>query len=246
MIWAAKTALLSLTLLYVLPTYSILRRMAAGRDEQALTQLKVEGSAVVSPSSARQIADLLGVEWISGELQLNFTVALRFPGRCRIELSSAQSTKSLVAVSSNGKRRSEGGALPALQAAADEVCALIALHGAGEGESRAAVERHLGALKVNQAATSLGRFRGTVAYVIGDPTETAAQLWVSKDHFTPARIRFSDEQQVRWDVQFFDFTSQAAGDWFPRVLLVQRDGESVLRMTALKGDARGKLEDALF
>lgn len=246
MIPAVKAALVGLTLLYVLPSYSILRRMADGRDEQALTTLKIEGSAVVSPGAAKEVARLLGIEWVSGELPLNFSVAMRVPGRCRIELSSPETTKVIAAVSSNGKRRAEGGELPALQVAADEVCALIALRGAGEGESRAAVERHLNAHKINRAPTSLGRFRGTVAYVVGDPGPDAPQLWVFKDHFTPARIRFSDDKQNKWDVQFFDYTSQASGEWFPRVLLVQKGSEPVLRLTVLKGDNRVKLDDALF
>jgi hypothetical protein len=241
-----KTALIALLVGYVLPSYSILRRMAEGRDDQALSTMKVEGSAVVSPTAARDVAGLLGVEWVSGELPLSFTASLRFPGRCRLELSSPESTRVVAAVSSNGKRRVEGGELPALQAAADEICAVLALRGAGEGESRAAVERHLGTLKVNRAATSLGRFRGTVAYVVGDPGDSAPQLWVYKDRFTPARVRFSDEKQNRWDIQFFDYTSPATGEWFPRVLLIQKGLEPVIRLTALKGDVKARLDDSLF
>ena len=246
MIAGLKAGLVGLTLLYVLPSYSILRRMAEGRDDQALSALKVEGSAVVSPPAAKEVAGLLNVSWVSGELPLNFSVSMRLPGRCRIELSSPESTRVLAAVFSNGKRRSEGGELPALQVAVDQVCALLALHGAGEGESRAAVERHLNALKINRTPTSLGRFRGTVAYVVGDPKEDAPQLWVFKDHFTPARVRFSDDKQNKWDVQFFDYSSAASGEWFPRVLLVQTANEPVLRLTVLKGDNKPRLDDASF
>ena len=246
MIAGLKVAVVGLLVAYVLPTYSILRRMADGRDDLALNALKVEGSAAVSPSSAREVAALMGVDWQSGELMLGFTASMRLPGRCRLELSSTQSTKTLAAVSSNGKRRSEGGELPALQVAVDELCAVLALRGAGEGESRAAIERHLAALKVNSRLTSLGRFRGTVAYVLGDTGETAPQLWIFKDHFNPARVRFTDDKQLAWDVHFFDYTSQATGQAFPRQVLVSKGSEPVLRLTTLKGDLKPKLDDALF
>ncbi len=241
-----RTAVLALAIGYLLPSYSILRRLADARDELALNALKVEGSAAIGPAAARDVAALMGVDWQSGELMLNFTASLKFPGRCRLELSSPESTKLLVAVSSNGKRRHEGGELPALQLAVDEVCALLVLRGAGDGDSRAAVEKHLAALKVNTRAISLGRFRGTVAYVLGDTAEGAAQLWVYKDGFAPARIRVTDDKQIAWDVQFFDYTSQAAGEAFPRQLLVSKGGEQVLRLTALKGEPKPKLDDALF
>ena len=189
---ALKLAVAGLSLAYVMPSYSILKRTAEGRDEQALSALRVDGSAVVGPSAAREVANLLGVEWTSGELALNFSVQLKLPGRCRIELSSSQSTKVVAAISSNGKRRNEGGDLPALAVAVDEVCALLALHGGSDGESRGEIERHLAGLKVTRGNTSLARFRGTVAYVVGDPAPDAPQLWVYKprtteEHFTPAR-----------------------------------------------------------
>ena len=248
---ALKAALAAWALTYVLPSFGILKRMAEGRDAQALTTLRIDGSAVVSPSSAREVANLLGVEWTSGELPLNFAVLMKLPGRCRVELSSPESTKVVAAISSNGKRRFEGGELPALATIADEVCALLALHGAGEGESRAAVDRHLGALKVNRAVTSLARFRGTVTYVVGDPGPEAPQLWVYKPHINeeqmaPARIRFTDEKSTRWDLQFVDFSSPASGEWFPRLVQIQKANEPVLRLTALKGDNKVKLDDALF
>ena len=246
MIAVLKSALLVGLFGYVLPSHGILKRLAESRDSNALVTLKVEGSAAVSPSSAREVAGLLGVEWISGELPLSYSVSMKFPGRCRFELSSPESTKVLAAVSSNGKSRTEGGELPALVAAANQACALLALRGASDGESRASLERHLDGLKINRAVTSLGRFRGVVTYVVGDPGPDAPQFWAYKDRFTPARIRYVDDKQTKWDLHFFDYTSQATMDWFPRVLVVQKGNEPVLRMTALKGDAKARLDDALF
>lgn len=248
-----KAAVVALAVGYVLPAYSILRRMADNRDDLGLTALKVEGSAAVSPSSAKEVAGLLGVPWQSGELMLTFTVSMRLPGRCRVELGSPESTKTVAAVSSNGKKRMEGGELPALQVMIDEICAVLALRGAGEGDSRVAVEKHLAALKVNTKSTALGRFRGTVAYVLGDLTEGAPQLWIykpaassSQSDMHPARVRFTDDKQVAWDVHFFDYASQAAGEAFPRLVAVSKGPEQVLRLTVLKADSKPKLDDALF
>lgn len=249
-----KAAVAALALGYVLPTYSILRRVAQNRDDLGLNTLKVEGSAAVAPSSAREVANLLGVPWQSGELMLGFTVTMKLPGRCRIELVSTESTKALAAVSSNGKRRMEGGELPALQVLIDQVCALLALRGANEGDSRVAIEKHLAALKVNAKNTSIARFRGGVAYVLGDVTEGAPQFWVykppasaeSQKDMHPARVRFTDDKQVAWDVHFFDFASQGAGEWFPRLVQVSKGTEPVLRLTTLKGDNKAKLDDASF
>jgi len=248
-----KIAVVALATAYLLPSYSILKRMANERDDLGLNAIKVEGSATVSPSSAREVAALMGVEWQSGELSLVFTGAIRFPGRCRLELSSTESTKTLVALSSNGKKKGEGGDFPALQVAVDQICGLLALRAAGDGESRAAVEKHLTGLKVNYRNTSLARFRGTAAYVLGDTAEGAPQFWVFKDSaslskppFNPARVRFTDDKSIAWDVHFFDFASQATGQAFPRQVLVNKGTEPVLRFTALKGDLKAKLDDSLF
>jgi hypothetical protein len=241
-----KAALLLLASGYVLPSWSILKWSAKARDAQPSSTMRVEGTAVVSPSAARDVANLLGVQWTSGELPLSFAVEVKFPGRCRYELSSPESTRVVAAMTSNGKRRTEGGDLPALAAAADETCALIALHSSGDGESHAELEKHLNGLKVNKAVTSIARFRGTIAYVVGDAAADAPQLWLYKDTFEPARIRYTDDKQNKWDVHFVDYSSPASGDTFPRVVVVQKGGEPILRMTALKGDLKPKLDDARF
>src|SRR6185295_16721141 len=103
---------------YVMPSYSVLRRMASERDDLGLVALRVDGTATVPPAAAPQYADALGVTAGQGELQMTAVISMRLPGRCRVELSSLDSTKSAAAVSNNGKRRTEGTELPALQVAA--------------------------------------------------------------------------------------------------------------------------------
>lgn len=240
-----RVAVIALLLAYVMPAYSVLRRMAKQRDELQLTSLRVEGTATVPAAAAAEYANALGVTAGQGELVLNVAVSMRLPARCRVELSSLDSTKSIAAVSSNGKRRAEGAELPALQVMADQVCAVLALHGADENDSRGAVEKHLSSLKVDTRLCSLARYDGGLAYVIGNAAAGSSQLWVYKDDdFHPARVRFSDEKGA-WDVKFKDYASQAT-DSFPRVVEVWKGTDLQLRVTTLNIDSKPKLDDKLF
>ncbi|HVE81892.1 MAG TPA: hypothetical protein VND93_03560, partial [Myxococcales bacterium] len=151
------------------------------------------------------------------------------------------------AVESNGKRRTEGQAPAVVQSALTAVCSLLAVRSSSEGEARASVERFLEQQKVDRGSkTWLARFGGDVAYVIGSRDDTKPQLWVFKDSFLPARLRWSDAQGTGWDVRFYDYTSPATGEWFPRLLEVHRAGELVLRFTSLKADTKSPLPDKLF
>jgi len=247
----AAALITALVAAYVLPAYGILKRLAKGRDELALTTMKVDGAANVGPALAREVAAALNVDWSSGELAVTFTASMKFPGRCRFELSSPNTTKKVVAVSSNGKRKSEGLELPALQAIADEVCALIVLRGATDDESRQSVERHLAALKVNSRNVFLGRFGGSLTWVLGDVGD-APQLWVYKpipgvnERVVPARVRWGDDKGNKWDLQLYDWGSAVGSEWFPRVLELKKGGEPQLKLTALNADVKLKLGDELF
>lgn len=240
-----RAAVLGLLLAYVMPTYSVLKRLASGRDELTVTALKIDGLGSVAPVIAKDVAEQLGTTWTSGELTLNAVVSLRFPGRCRLDLSSPESTRAMTFAWSNGKKRQEGGTLPAAAVALDELCSLLALRSGTDGESRAALEKHLAALKVNARDTSLGRFAGTVAFVVGDRADTSPQLWVYKDRFLPARVRFT-EGGAQWDVRFLDYSSQATGEWFPRIVEVYKGSEQLLRLTVLSADGHAELNDVKF
>jgi len=245
-------ALAALVLSYVLPSYAIVKKLVESRDGLGLSVLKVDGAATVGPSLAKDVAQALNVDWTSGELFVTFNASMKFPGRCRVELSSVNTTKKIVAVSSNGKRRNEGLELPALQVAADQICALVVLR--GKDEARAEVDKHLQQLKVNTRVVSLGRFHGALTWVVGDAGD-ASQLWVYKPLLTdpnntppiyPARVRFADDKSNKWDVQFYDWGSAVGSDWFPRVIEVLKGTEPQLKLTALNADVKGKLADDLF
>jgi hypothetical protein len=99
---------------------------------------------------------------------------------------------------------------------------------------------------VNLKETRLGRWAGTVAFVVGDKAETAPQLWVYKDKFLPARLRFTDETGAAWDLRFLDYSSQATSEWFPRVIEVYKGAEPQLRFTVLTADGHAELKDVTF
>lgn len=231
---------------YIMPGYSILRRMANKRDDLALATYRVSGAVTVAPAAAAAVSQALGVPWSSGELALSGAFFAKLPGRCRFELASLETTRTLVA--GTAKRSTE---FAALQVAVEQACALLAYRGAGEGESRSAVEKHLASLKVDTRQVSLGRFAGALVFVLGDP-QKPNQFHVYKEsasgdpRFQPARLKFTDAAGTAWDVRFMDYASQGTGDTFPRQLEVWRGAELLLRFAAQKADVGVKLDDALF
>lgn len=241
----AKPMLLAVLLAYLMPAASVLKRVAAGRDELTVSSLRAEGQAAVAPALARDLAAALGAGWTQGELSLAAVWSVRFPGRCRLELSAPDSTRTLAAVWAYGKKRSEGPELAAAAVAVEQLCATLALRSSAEGESRAALERTLAALRVDTRAVSLARFEGSVAYVLGERSDGASQLWVYKERFLPARVWVADPGGA-WDVRFIDYTSQATGEWLPRVVEVYRGAEPQLRLTVLSADGRATLEGVKF
>lgn len=243
----AALAVAGLAQAYLLPGYSILRRMTDVRDEIALSGLKVEGSATFYGPASKDAAAALttAVDAQRPELSVDMTVSLRLPGRCRLEVSSIESGKRSAVSSSSGKRRSEGAEVPGLAAALSQICPLLAARSGSENEARAAVERHLAQLGVDSKKVWLGRFSGMVAYVLGDAAEGQSQLWIFKEGFQPARVRWTQESTL-WDVRFSDYHSPATGDWYPRIVEVYRAGQLVVRMTSMRADAKPRLDDAIF
>ncbi len=233
---------------YVLPSGSILRHLAERRQDLQLSALRIEGVATFTGGAAQEAASALGVTLPEGrpELSIDAAVLMKLPGRCRIEASSVETGKSVAAIEANTRRRTEGAALGALEVAAAHLCPLLAGRAGSTSEARAQLERHLSALKIDFKQTSLGRFGGQVAYVLGGTDPTRPSFWVYKDSFQPARVRFVDPQGAAWDVRFTDYTSPAAGEWFPRVLEVQKDGEPLFRFAVTAADSRVKLDDKLF
>lgn len=58
-----RAVVLGLVLAYVMPTYSVLKRLASGRDELTVSALKVDGLGTVAPVIAKDVAEQLGTTW---------------------------------------------------------------------------------------------------------------------------------------------------------------------------------------
>jgi hypothetical protein len=230
---------------YVLPGGSILRRLAEGRDELQLSSIRVEGSFVFSGPAGREAATALGLPADRPEVSADGLILLKLPTRCRFELAAPEGN-TLAVVQVGASRRVEGAEIPALSMAMSQLCPLLAVRSSPEGETRERVEGHLQSLGIATRTTSLARFAGEVAYVLGDPDESKPQFWVYKDSFRPARVRWKDKAGAAWDVRFIDYASAATGEWLPRSVEVWRDGQRALRFTAMRADTRAPIADKLF
>jgi hypothetical protein len=233
----------TVALAYVMPSSSILRRLVERREALKLTTLRVSGTAVFPRASAGEAAGALGVP-SDADVQVDAVFSIRFPGRCRFEVSVPEGGR-LAAVSAHGKRRLEGKEVAAVTQAVAQVCPLLALRAAAEGEGRASVERHLRSVGIEDRTTALSRLDGKIVYVVGRK-DLNAQFWVYKEGFQPARVMFKDAQGASWDVRFKDYGSAVTGEWFPRVVEVRSGDKLLLRFTSLDADARAELPEALF
>ena len=222
---------------YILPGGSVLRRMAEAREDLHVTSLRAEGALTFFGPSASEAA-AMGLANPDGLAEATF--AFKPPGRCRLEFGLGEGAKSAWVVS-RGQRRSEGKEIAFLATTLDHVCALLG----GSGD-RGELERYLKDLKVEWRSTSLDRLNRDVAYVLGGSGKDDPQLWVFKDIFAPARIRFTDAQGVAWDLKLLDYESPQGGATFPRVIEVMRAGELLARFTTARTDQRVALPDRLF
>ena len=241
-----KGAILAMVVAYIMPSYGVLKRFAGQRDELTVANLKAEGVAAVAPVLAKDVSSLMGVTWNSGELMLNASLAVRFPGRCRLELSSPESTKVLAAAATSGKARSEGGDVQALLVGLEQACALLSLKSSEDGATREAVQKHLSSLKIDQKQVSLARLNTGVSYLIGAKGDGQSSLWINKERFLPSRLMFTDSAGNAWDVRFSDYTSQATGEVWPRVLEVYKGNEAQLRVMVLNANTKADLSNVKF
>jgi hypothetical protein len=218
--------------------------MSEVRDEPPISNVRLDGMLTFANSSARSASAALGGGGRS-ELQVDALLLMKLPGRCRLEIATAEGSRS-VAIWSHGKERTEGARLDELAAALGQICPFLAARSGSEAETRGAVDRHLRALKIDVRTASLGRLGSQVAYVLGSAAEGQPQFWVYKDIFLPARVRWADPDKKRWDIRFLDYGSPISGESFPRVVELYREGELLLRFAGLKSDTRSALAEKLF
>lgn len=86
--------------------------------------------------------------------------------------------------------------------------------------SRRWLQNKLPLLGINVAISSIGRFQGKLAYVIGAqyPDETVSQIWVNKETFRPFRWiimdRANDNAKDRLEVRYLEWR-EVDGVWYP-------------------------------
>lgn len=229
---------------YLLPSGAIVRRLGEARDEQGAVSLRVEGTATLFGELTQAAAGPLKLVADRPELQVDASLSLKAPGKCRLELASPSGGR-IAAIQSGGRKRVEGETPQSLSVAVEQLCSLLATRG-GDGGSRGMVERHLNALHVQPRSVALGRVSREVTYILGDPAPGQPQLWIYKDTFFPARLTFNDAQGTAWDLRLSDFSSSVTGTWAPRVIELHKSGALVLRFTALKAESPVALADRLF
>jgi hypothetical protein len=95
-----------------------------------------------------------------------------------------------------------------------------------EKPSGARYQSVLTELKVNMKETTLARFHGKVAYIIGakEWERDRPQLWIDKDSFLPLRLFVPDGRSLV-DIGWFNWGGRLGGDHFPSEIEVSRDGK---------------------
>lgn len=117
--------------------------------------------------------------------------------------------------------------------------------------SRKGLEAALLNLGVDVAVSSLGRFEGNIAYVVGAiyPDESRPQVWFDQKTFRPIRwlappSALSGDSAVL-EILFSDWR-QKGGTWFPMEIELKVDGETVREMKVKEITPGTELQPALF
>jgi hypothetical protein len=233
-------------LAYVLPTAAVLRRMGERRAALGVETLDVTGTLEAQGPAAERLAQLAGLAAPGGRLVAPARIVVKVPRRCRLELAPPEAPEGARPYVSLRDARLSGplAEVPAAAALVRAACALLAVPTAGDAAEPLAAA--LAARGVAVAETTLGRFDGRLAYVVGGRAAEARPLaWIDKETFQPMRL-VSREGAGLADVRLVGWGSPTGGDWFPRAAEVF-DGDALrLRFTTEKAAANAKLPDALF
>jgi hypothetical protein len=234
-------------LAYVLPVPGILKRMGERRAALSLGSLEVAGTLTAEGDAAERLAQAAGLRAAGGQVSAPAAFRMKVPGRCRLEVATPdapETARPFVALR-DGKLSGSLAELPAAVALVRAACTLLATPPGGEvAETYAAA---LGKLGVGVDDSSLGRFDGRIAYVVGGRQRDAARplLFVAKDGFQPQRLVAMERGELR-DVRLLGWGSPIGGEWFPRAVEVFRGEQLELRFGGEKVVPNPKLADALF
>jgi hypothetical protein len=107
--------------------------------------------------------------------------------------------------------------------------------------------RLLDALKIQTKVDTLTRAGNRVAVVLGakEWERDRPQIWLDKDRYLPLRLMTLDGQSLM-DIQWMDWGSRTAGDWFPARFEVRRDGQLVDHCEVEHVEVNVSMPDELF
>ncbi|HYG68114.1 MAG TPA: hypothetical protein VD838_10660 [Anaeromyxobacteraceae bacterium] len=253
---AAALAVALPALAYVPNVSAILRRAAERRAALNLSALEAFGTLEVQGEAGTRLAEAMGLPPSSdGRLAIPARFAMKMPGRCRLELTRpglAAADRPYVVVRDARLTGRVLDGVPAAVALARSACALLAHRGGPDADrSWAAALARRG---VPLESSSLGRFEGRVALVVGHPAAPAAAgaspdpkpaAYFDKETLQPLRLVAAEGGAVL-DTRLLGWGSAEGGDWFPKAVEVWAGEELRARFATQKATANPKLPDAAF
>lgn len=149
-----------------------------------------------------------------GAVKINETLSYVFPEEFRSDILSENTQKIHIVSKDRTLTIIDGKIADDFQSVFDIYKDLILYR------SRILLQKRLGMLGVDGSISSLGRFRGKIAYIIGAqyPDESAPQVWIDKDTFRPIRWIISKKAESgRQDTTEFRYVEwkMFANNWYP-------------------------------
>ena len=239
---------------YLPPSGAILKRVAQRRSDLALASIEVRGTATLPVEAARRLG-LPGAATAPGaEVSVPALVAIKIPGRCRLELlPDGVAPAERPAVSQKAGRMAGHRGLetvPAARALVEGLCTLLGEKLGGAAEPERPLAQALAARGVAVGEVGLGRLGGRIAWVIGGrPLEQRPQAWIDKQSFQPVRLvapLAGAAAGATQDVRLLDFGSPVGGDQFPHALEVWVGPQLQLRFTAERVTPNPRIPDVVF
>jgi len=230
---------------YLLPPAAVLKKVADRRAALEISSVEASGTLELRGAALSRLAALAPPG--ATTLSLAARVQVKAPGKVRLELlpaDAAEGERPFVTVKDD-RLGGRGGpeATPAATALVRALAALLGSPGGGEGKAlgEALVRR---GVKLDES--SLGRFNGRIALVLGGKAADARPLaFFDKETWLPLRL-VAQEGGARLDVRLLDWASPNGGDWFPRAVEVWDGATLLLRFTTEKASGNPRLPEPLF
>ncbi len=117
--------------------------------------------------------------------------------------------------------------------------------------SRVALHDKLSSLGVDVFISSLGRFQGKLAYVLGAqyPDESISQVWFDKETFLPMRWLIFEETgndpEMSLEVRYLDWR-QFDKSWYPMHIEFYKNGSLIREIYVADIEVNPDFEEALF